>query len=76
MPACENSLQKEQLALISSHQAQNNRITRRLTELSGNNSDDLLHMQRKGNDMRATLNIDDCLFLDVLNITKAKSKTR
>ena len=25
--------------------------------------------------MRTTLNIDDCLFQDVLNITKAKSKT-
>jgi hypothetical protein len=33
-------LQKEQLALISPHRAQNNRITRRLTELLGN-SDDL-----------------------------------
>ncbi|MCI5208431.1 MAG: Lhr-like helicase, partial [Candidatus Electrothrix sp. ATG2] len=33
-------LDKEQLALISPHRAQNNRITRRLTELLGN-SDDL-----------------------------------
>ncbi|MCW5207907.1 hypothetical protein VU11_04435 [Desulfobulbus sp. US2] len=33
-------LQKEQLALISPHRAQNNRITRRLTELLGG-SDDL-----------------------------------
>ncbi|MCW5212274.1 type II toxin-antitoxin system VapB family antitoxin, partial [Desulfobulbus sp. TB] len=29
----------------------------------------------KGIDMRTTLNIDDCLFQDVLSITQAKSKT-
>ncbi|MCI5167288.1 MAG: type II toxin-antitoxin system VapB family antitoxin [Candidatus Electrothrix sp. GM3_4] len=36
---------------------------------------DLLHIQKRGKDMRTTLNIDDCLFQDVLSITKAKSKT-
>ncbi|MCI5219821.1 MAG: type II toxin-antitoxin system VapB family antitoxin [Candidatus Electrothrix sp. LOE2] len=32
-------------------------------------------MQKRGVRMRTTLNIDDCLFQDVLSITKAKSKT-
>ena len=35
----EYGLDKEQLALISPHRAQNNRITRRLTELLGSNDD-------------------------------------
>ncbi|MCI5158870.1 MAG: Lhr-like helicase, partial [Candidatus Electrothrix sp. AUS1_2] len=35
----EYGLDKEQLALISPHRAQNNRIARRLTELLGNNDD-------------------------------------